>query len=89
MATVSIRNVKKSFGETEVVRRNEATTASNLGLGEEAVGSEVRIGGIPFVIVGILQPKGGAGYHVRTSRSNSPFASSSIVGASTGLATNR
>jgi len=39
-----------------------ATTASNLGLGSEAVGTEVRIGGIPFVIIGILQPKGGAGF---------------------------
>jgi putative ABC transport system permease protein len=37
-----------------------ATTASNLGLGADAVGTTVRIGGIPFVIIGILQPKGGA-----------------------------
>ena len=40
-----------------------ATTASNLGLGADAVGTEVRIGGIPFEIVGILQPKGGAGFN--------------------------
>jgi putative ABC transport system permease protein len=39
-----------------------ATTASNLGLGAEALGSEIKIGGIPFVIAGILQPKGGAGF---------------------------
>ncbi|HET7181947.1 MAG TPA: ABC transporter permease [Candidatus Limnocylindrales bacterium] len=39
-----------------------ATTASNLGLGADAVGTEVKIGGIPFVIAGILQPKGGAGF---------------------------
>jgi putative ABC transport system permease protein len=39
-----------------------STTASNLGLGADAVGTEVRIGGIPFQIVGILQPKGGAGF---------------------------
>ncbi|HJP89449.1 MAG TPA: ABC transporter permease [Candidatus Limnocylindrales bacterium] len=39
-----------------------ATTASNLGLGAEAVGTEIRIGGIPFTIAGILQPKGGAGF---------------------------
>jgi putative ABC transport system permease protein len=40
-----------------------ATTASNLGLGAEAVGTTIRVGGIPFVIVGILQPKGGAGFN--------------------------
>jgi putative ABC transport system permease protein len=40
-----------------------ATAASNLGLGAEAVGTEVRIGGIPFEVVGILQPKGGAGFN--------------------------
>lgn len=39
-----------------------ATTASNLGLGAEAVGTTIRIGGIPFVVTGILQPKGGAGF---------------------------
>jgi putative ABC transport system permease protein len=40
-----------------------ASVASDLGLGAEAVGSEVRIGGIPFEIVGILQAKGGAGFN--------------------------
>jgi putative ABC transport system permease protein len=39
-----------------------ATTASNLGLGAEAVGTQIKIGGIPFTIAGILQPKGGAGF---------------------------
>jgi putative ABC transport system permease protein len=39
-----------------------ATTASNLGLGAEAVGSTVTIGGLPFQVIGILQPKGGAGF---------------------------
>jgi putative ABC transport system permease protein len=40
-----------------------ATVASDLGLGEDAVGSTVSISGIPFEIVGILQPKGGAGFN--------------------------
>jgi putative ABC transport system permease protein len=39
-----------------------STTASNLGLGAEAVGTTIKIAGIPFVIAGILQPKGGAGF---------------------------
>jgi putative ABC transport system permease protein len=39
-----------------------ATVASDLGLGAEAVGTTVKINGIPFEIVGILQPKGGAGF---------------------------
>jgi putative ABC transport system permease protein len=39
-----------------------ATTASNLGLGADAVGTTIKIGGIPFVIAGILQSKGGAGF---------------------------
>src|SRR5262245_5144536 len=39
-----------------------ASVASNLGLGAEAVGTTVQIEGIPFQIVGILQPKGGAGF---------------------------
>jgi len=37
-----------------------ATTATNLGLGVNGVGSEIRIGGIPFLVVGILQAKGGS-----------------------------
>jgi putative ABC transport system permease protein len=39
-----------------------ASVASDLGLGAEAVGSSVQISGIPFEVVGILQPKGGAGF---------------------------
>ena len=38
-----------------------STTATNLGLGAEDVGSEIEIGGLPFTLVGILQPKGGTG----------------------------
>ena len=39
-----------------------ATVATDLGLGAEAVGQKVTIGGIPFEVVGILQAKGGAGF---------------------------
>ena len=39
-----------------------SATADTLGLGAEAVGSEITIGGIPFQVVGILQPKGGSGF---------------------------
>ena len=38
-----------------------ATTATDLGLGASAVGSDISIGGIPFRVIGILQAKGGAG----------------------------
>ena len=38
-----------------------ATTADDLGLGAEAVGQTITIGGLPFEIVGILQPKGSLG----------------------------
>ena len=39
-----------------------ASTADTLGLGEGDIGSEISIGGIPFRVAGILQPKGGAGF---------------------------
>jgi putative ABC transport system permease protein len=38
-----------------------ATTASDLGLGANAVGTDLSIGGIPFRIIGVLQSKGGTG----------------------------
>jgi len=38
-----------------------ATTADDLGLDASAIGTEIRINGIPFRIVGILQAKGGTG----------------------------
>ena len=38
-----------------------ATTATDLGLTAADVGSDITIGGIPFRIVGLLQPKGGIG----------------------------
>ena len=39
-----------------------ATTADDIGLAADGLGSEVEIGGLPFVVVGILQEKGGAGF---------------------------
>jgi putative ABC transport system permease protein len=38
-----------------------ATTADDLGLDGSAVGTEIQVGGYPFTLVGILQPKGGSG----------------------------
>jgi putative ABC transport system permease protein len=38
-----------------------ATTADDLGLGAEDLGSTITVGGIPFQVVGILQEKGSAG----------------------------
>jgi putative ABC transport system permease protein len=38
------------------------TSADDLGLTADSLGSEVKIGGLPFVVVGILQEKGGAGF---------------------------
>ena len=39
-----------------------ATTASDLGLDATAIGSAVSVGGLPFEVIGILQPKGGSGF---------------------------
>jgi putative ABC transport system permease protein len=39
-----------------------ATTAKTLGLDGSDLGSPVSIGGIPFQLIGILQPKGGSGF---------------------------
>jgi putative ABC transport system permease protein len=39
-----------------------ATTAETLGLGADDLGTEIRIGGLPFTVIGILQPKGGSGF---------------------------
>ena len=40
-----------------------ATVANDLGLGADALGSTVTIDGLPFEVVGILQPKGGSGFN--------------------------
>ena len=39
-----------------------ATTADDLKLTAADLGTEIRIGGIPFEVIGILQPKGGTGF---------------------------
>jgi putative ABC transport system permease protein len=39
-----------------------STTATNLGLGAADLGTTISIGGIPFEVIGILQPKGGANF---------------------------
>ncbi len=39
-----------------------ASTAEDLGLDADDLGSEIAIGGIPFTVIGILQPKGGSGF---------------------------
>ncbi len=39
-----------------------ATAADDLALGASALGADVSIGGIPFRVIGILQPKGGSGF---------------------------
>jgi putative ABC transport system permease protein len=36
-----------------------ATTAEDLGLDQSSIGSTIKIGGVPFEVVGILQAKGG------------------------------
>jgi putative ABC transport system permease protein len=38
-----------------------STTADDLGLGQEAIGTDILVGGIPFQVVGILQAKGTSG----------------------------
>jgi len=39
-----------------------ATTATNLGLTETDIGTQISVGGLPFRVIGILQPKGGTGF---------------------------
>jgi putative ABC transport system permease protein len=39
-----------------------ATTATNLGLTETDLGTQISVGGLPFRVIGILQPKGGSGF---------------------------
>jgi len=40
-----------------------ATTADNLGLDASSIGSTIYVGGLPFDLVGIMQPKGGTGFN--------------------------
>jgi putative ABC transport system permease protein len=39
-----------------------ATTAQDLGLTAQDIGSQISIGGLDFRVIGLLQPKGGAGF---------------------------
>src|SRR4051812_9640397 len=39
-----------------------ATTASDLGLDASSLGSTISVNGLPFRVIGILQPKGGSGF---------------------------
>jgi putative ABC transport system permease protein len=39
-----------------------ATTATNLGLTQTDLGSQITLGGLPFRVIGILQAKGGTGF---------------------------
>ena len=39
-----------------------STVADDLGLDEGDIGTEVSISGLPFQVIGILQPKGGSGF---------------------------
>jgi putative ABC transport system permease protein len=40
-----------------------ATTAEDLGLDATSLGATVTVNGLPFQVIGILQPKGGAGFN--------------------------
>jgi putative ABC transport system permease protein len=40
-----------------------ATTADDLGLTQDDLGTTITAGGIPFTVIGILQPKGGSGFN--------------------------
>jgi putative ABC transport system permease protein len=51
------------------------TTADDLGLGADAIGSEIRIGGIGYTVIGILQPKGGSGFQDPDDQILVPIAS--------------
>jgi putative ABC transport system permease protein len=39
-----------------------SATATTLGLGAGDIGSQISVGGLPFQVIGILQPKGGTGF---------------------------
>jgi putative ABC transport system permease protein len=39
-----------------------SATATTLGLGAGDIGSQISVGGLPFRVIGILQPKGGTGF---------------------------
>jgi putative ABC transport system permease protein len=61
-----------------------ATVATNLGLTEEAIGSNVSIGGLPFQVIGILQPKGGSGFQDPDNEVLIPIATAQKYGLGSG-----
>ncbi len=67
----AVRNFQlwQGSGLTDLAVENElrvavlgASTADDLGLGADAIGTQIKIGGLPFVVTGILQAKGGSGF---------------------------
>jgi putative ABC transport system permease protein len=62
-----------------------ATTASDLGLDASSLGSTITVDGLPFRLIGILQPKGGAGFNNPDDQVLVPLASVSkyFVGGDT------
>jgi putative ABC transport system permease protein len=51
-----------------------ATAASDLGLDATSIGSTVSINGLPFEVLGILQPKGGSGFQNPDDQVLAPLA---------------
>ncbi len=67
----AVRNYElwQGSGLTDLSVENElrvavlgSSTADDLGLGADAIGTEIKIGGLPFLVTGILQEKGGSGF---------------------------
>ena len=52
-----------------------ATTASDLGLDASSLGTTITVNGLPFQLIGILQPKGGAGFNNPDDQVLVPLAS--------------
>jgi putative ABC transport system permease protein len=52
-----------------------ATTASDLGLDATSIGTTIQVGGLPFTVIGILQPKGGSGFQNPDDQVLVPLAS--------------
>jgi putative ABC transport system permease protein len=66
-----VRNFElwQGSGLTDISVENElriavlgSSTAENLGLDANAIGSQIKIDGLPFTVVGIFQEKGGSGF---------------------------
>ena len=59
-----------------------STTADALRLGASAVGSDINVGGVPFRVIGILQPKGIARRTTRSTSRSRRCATTSSAGHS-------